>query len=352
MAATTQFTGLPMPVFTAFGWAGEETAINYALDQLEMFIRELHGALSIKARQALPYCGLNRPEKYVYLAASETVEDDVHVLFYARPLSLEMQLVLSDKAALNKALKIITAQPVVAHRVITELGADWSLRVQQMQIDEETEAVTHYADLFKESLTKLDQETAVALFEKAAYLNGDARWVTPIYLSRRFPSEQIAAMSRAVAPVMSEQIDTLLPVIQLLTGKSDKKRKKTSRKTAVKKSVVIPEHQFLGEDGFIYISELKPLHLRRGFINMTPEHWPYFAINSRTETRPVTVYYDGIYDKGCSVWRLQPDNLARLVLSSPVHLWLEENFEESSAIQLNVTRMANDEIQIALKPVD
>jgi hypothetical protein len=352
MAATTQFTGLTMPVFTAFSWAGEETAINYALDQMDMFIHELHGALSSKTRQELPFSGLNRAEQYVYLAASEDIDSDIHILFYARPMSLELQLVLTDKTVLGKGLKMAVAQPTMAHRVITELGTEWSLRVQQMQIDEETQEVSHYADLFKDSLVKLDQETAAELFEKVAYLNSEPKWVTPIYLSRRFPSEQISAMSRSVVPVMSDQIDALLPVMNLLTGKTGKKGKKAAKKKKVKKTTVIPEHQPLGEDGFSYISELKSLHLRRGFINMTTEHWPYFAINSRTETRPVTVYYDGIYDKGCSVWRLQPHNMARLVLSSPVHLWLEENFEESSAIQLNVTRMEDDDIQIALKPVD
>ncbi len=341
-----------MPVFTAFSWAGEETAINYALDQMEMFIHELHGSLSSKTRQELPFSGLNRAEQCVYLAASEDVDSDIHILFYARPMSLEMQLVLTDKTVLNKGLKMAVTQPTMAHRVITELGTEWSLRVQQMQIDEETQEVSHYADLFKDGLVKLDQETAAELFEKTAYLNSEPKWVTPIYLSRRFPSEQIAAMSRAVVSVMGDQVDALLPVMNLLTGKTGKKRKKAVKKKTVKKTAAIPEYQPLGEDGFVYIAELKPLHLRRGFINMTTEHWPYFAINSRTETRPVTVYYDGIYDKGCSVWRLQPHNMARLVLSSPVHLWLEENFEESSAIQLNVTRMEDDDIQIALKPVD
>ena len=35
MSATNQFNGLTMPVFTAFGWAGEETAIQFALSQLD-----------------------------------------------------------------------------------------------------------------------------------------------------------------------------------------------------------------------------------------------------------------------------------------------------------------------------
>jgi len=54
MSATNQFTGLPMPVFTAFGWAGEETAIKFALEQLELFIQQLHAGLSKGAREMKP----------------------------------------------------------------------------------------------------------------------------------------------------------------------------------------------------------------------------------------------------------------------------------------------------------
>ena len=50
MSSKTAFTGLTMPVFTAFGWAGQETAINYALDQLEQFIHLLHNNLSRQAK--------------------------------------------------------------------------------------------------------------------------------------------------------------------------------------------------------------------------------------------------------------------------------------------------------------
>ena len=45
MQPTEEFTGLGMPVFTAFGWAGEETAQKYAYSQLEQFIALLHANL-------------------------------------------------------------------------------------------------------------------------------------------------------------------------------------------------------------------------------------------------------------------------------------------------------------------
>jgi hypothetical protein len=103
------------------------------------------------------------------------------------------------------------------------------------------------------------------------------------------------------------------------------------------------------EEMFIYTAELKPLHLRRGFINLTPKHWPFFQINSRTETRPVTVYYEGIYDKKCSVWRLLPNDQARLMLSPPVHEWLEDYFQAGDQIEIVARKMNGDEIQMSLK---
>ena len=67
MSAENQFTGLPMPVFTAFGWAGEETAIQFALEQLETFIQQLHAALSPDARGVLPYAGLNNDTRKAFI---------------------------------------------------------------------------------------------------------------------------------------------------------------------------------------------------------------------------------------------------------------------------------------------
>ena len=71
-----------MPVFTAFGWAGQETAINYALDQLELFIHTLHNNLSRQARVDLPFAGLSRTNRSVYIAAEELPEEDLHLAFF------------------------------------------------------------------------------------------------------------------------------------------------------------------------------------------------------------------------------------------------------------------------------
>ncbi len=356
MSATNQFAGLPMPVFTAFGWAGEEAAIKFALEQLEQFIQQLHAELSQEARELFPYTGLNNETKSVYLAADSEAEENLYISFFARPMSLELQLAVTDPKVLANGYKIATAQPTLAHRLITELGPDWALRVHQIQVDEESGEQANYQDLFKDDVIKLDPDSAKELFEKTAYLNGQDKWTVPLYLSRRFQSEQIAAMNIAVVQVMNEQINEMLPLLHFLTGKKKKaarvrsagKKKARGGKSAIKETAV-SETTVLEEDGFTYVSEVKPLALRKGFVNMTSYHWPFFAINSRTETRPVTVYYDGIYDKASSVWRLQPNNMARLVLSPQVHQWYEENFEANDHIQLSVARLDDEEIQISLK---
>ena len=356
MSATNQFTGLPMPVFTAFGWAGEETAIKFALEQLETFIHQLHANLSHEARGILPHAGLNNDAQSVYLSADSEWESDIYISFFARPMSLEMQVTVSNQKSLAKIYKSATAQPTMAHRLITELGPNWALRLQQIQVDEETGEQANYQDLFKDDVTKLAPDNAKELIEKAAYLNSDDKWLVPFYLSRRFQSEQVAAMNVAVVQVLSEQIDALLPLISFLTGKKGKKASKKTTKAKSKRSTKKSDAQAPvaapQEDGFSYVSDIKPLGLRKGFINMTTQHWPFFAINSRTETRPVTVYYDGVYDKASSVWRLQPNNMARLVVSPPVHHWLQDNFEVNDQIHLSVAKLDGDEIQISLKQVD
>ncbi|MCB8946859.1 MAG: hypothetical protein H6653_02480 [Ardenticatenaceae bacterium] len=361
MSSKTAFTGLSMPVFTAFGWAGEETAINYALDQLEQFVHLLHNNLSRQAKGDLPFAGLSRANQSVYIAASEVPEEDLHIAFFARPLSLEMQVAITDTKALAKALKNAEAQPVMAHRLITELGAEWSLRLQQVQVDEESGEQAHYQDIFKDSITALLPEVSAEVMSKASYLNSEDKWVTPFFLSRRYPAEQAAAMGLKIADVLTEQIDELLPLIHFLTGRraSSSKRKAKPKARTVKPMMggkvddetaeSSLETVLKPEDGFTHVATLKPLHLRRGFINLTSTHWPFFALNSRTETRPVTIYYDGVYDKDSAVWRMLPNDMARIVLSPSVHHWIEDNFSEGDEIHVTVTRLDNDEIQISLR---
>lgn len=369
MSNNNQFSGLPMPVFTAFGWAGEETAINFALSQLEAFIHALHASLPKSVQMLLPHAGLSKENQNVFLAAHENVEEDLHIAFNARPMSLELQVGLADKTVLAKTLKQMQAQPMISHRLITQLGADWALRIQQMEYDPDSSAATHYQDLFKDNVTAFGEETAVELIEKCAYLNGEEKWVTPIYVSRRYASEQAAAMGAAILEVIGEQIIEIMPLLKMLSGqksskasgkgssgkrpstraKADESKPQAAGKDEIAETIMATSDV---EDAFSYVAELQPLHLRRGFVNMTSKHWPFFSINSRTEIRPITVYYDGIYDKDSSVWRLQPNNIARLVLSPAVHRWLEDHFDEGDQILVVARKMNEDEIQISLKPVE
>ncbi len=357
-----QFTGLTMPVFTAFGWAGEENAIKFALAQLEMFISSLHAALPRAVQERLPVFGLSRETQGVYLASEANIEADAFIIFYTRPTSLEIQLAIKNKQALEKALQSAEKEPLICHRLVTELGPEWNLRVQQMQVDEDSGEVGHYQDLYKDSVSALDEETAVTLFQKAAYLNSEERWLVPIYLSRRVNSEQIAAMGSVVIRVISEQIMGLIPVLTFFTGRaataSAKPGKTKGRSRPRGKTDTAPlvtpviETPVGAAEGFNYVAELRPLHVKKGFVNLTPKHWPFFELNSRTETRPVVVYYEGLYDKNCAVWRLQPDDQARLVLSPAVHEWLEEHAHPNDRVQVTVRRLNETEIQVSLKLVD
>ncbi len=353
MQSSTQFSGLTMPVFTAFGWAGEETAIKYALSQLEGFIGELHRVLPRNVQEKFPFYGLSQENQSVYLSASEKIGDDVLISFFARPMSLELQLTIMNRAVLDKIYRQAEKEPALCHRLITELGPEWSLRVQQMQVDEDSQEASHYQDLFKDSLAVFDESASVAVMSKAAYLNSEPRWLAPFYLSRRFDSERVAAMGQAVTQVLSEQIARLMPTLDFLTGKvARKKTKPRTRAKATVEEIVMPDDlQTNSSEMFTYVADLKPLHLRQGFINLTPKHWPFFQINSRTETRPVTVYYEGIYDKECSVWRLLPNDRARLVLSPALHEWLEENFTIQDQIRVTARKLGDDEIQITLRPL-
>jgi len=358
MTTSQNFNGLPMPVFTAFGWAGQEAAVNFALEQLELFIRSLHASLPRAVQNEFPYAGLNKQDQSVYLAAKDDVDSDINISFFTRPMSLELVIALTDKQAIAKALKYAEKKPLFAHRYITELGSDWSFRVQQMQVDEDSGEAMHYQDLFKDSVVNLDQELSQEILSKAAYLNGEDKWITPLYISNRYSSEKVSVMGTAVLDVMSQEINKLMPLIQFFTGrqtiavttKSKRVKKKKPPATSVDEAATAVSID--PDEGFIYTTNIKPLFLRKGFVNMTPQHWEFFAVNSRTETRPVTVYYDGVYDKNSTVWHIQSNGIARLVFSPSVHHWFEDNFEEGDQIQLSAKRIDNDEIQVSLKSAE
>jgi hypothetical protein len=152
-----------------------------------------------------------------------------------------------------------------------------------------------------------------------------------------------------------------MPVVKFLSGQVRKPRAKTrtrSTASADQSSALLEETTIrrpadaAALEQFNYISILKPLHIRRGFVNLTPNHWPFFAVTARTETRPVILKYDGHTDKKSAVWRLVPNDQARLVLSPQVQQWLEENFSPEERIQITALKLADEEIQITLTAVD
>lgn len=361
MEIPKDFTGLGMPVFTAFGWAGEETALNYAFSQLEGFVTNLHAKLSRSLREELPYFGLSIENQNVFLAAAEEIDSNVHILFNARPTSLELQLVLTNKEVLLNGLKEINKDLEGFRQLLQGLDPNWILRVQQVHVNEETGDQGHYQDLFKESVSALEPEAGIEMLQKVAYLNEDDKWITPIYLSQRTSAEQIAAMQKQVVEVMAERLDVLAPLILILQGKSAKKAAKTAKQKKKKKDtpkpvITVPTtleiQKTPSTESFSYITELKPLHLRRGFVNMESVHWPFFAINARTESREVTVLTSTLRDENCSVWRLQPNDRARLVLSSKAHTWLEDHFVADDMIRLTATKAENGDIEIRLEEVE
>ncbi|MFO7663551.1 MAG: hypothetical protein R6X18_13290 [Chloroflexota bacterium] len=364
MQAPTEFSGLTMPVFTAFGWAEEENALKFALSQVEQYVDALYLQLPPAVRDEFPSHGLSFENQNAYLATGDAFDSEAYVAFNARPMSLEILLGIVGKTALSKGLAVINKNPTVAHHTITQLEPSWTLRVQQMQIDTETGERAHHLDLYKESVGDFTEEQARDIFERAAYLNEEEKWVTPVYLSLRMPSERVAAMGMAIVPASAELVVALAPVLQLFTGRKPKKSRATkpSAKSKAVRPVVEPGDETPGEptitasvkamaDGFTYVAELMPLHIRRGFVNLTPAHWPFFATGTRSETRQVTVVFGGRQDRSSTVWRLQPDDQARLVLGRQVHDWLEENFSASDSIRVNVRRLDNDEIRVTLEPV-
>ena len=352
-----------MPVFSAFGWAGEENALKFALSQLQLFIEALYARLPADAREDLPVFGLSAENQNVYLASADPYDKEAFIAFNARPMSLEVQLGMVGQNLLSKGLAAINKDPIPAHHVLTQLDPSWTLRVQQMQIDPETGERAHHLDLFKDSVNNLSEEQAREIFGRAAYLTEEDKWVTPVYLSLRLPSERVAAMGLSVLDIAAELVAALLPTLRLFTGRKPRKARAARPKARAARPAEPTEETPAGEptitgsikamaDSFNYVADLKPLHVRRGFINLTPAHWPFFASSSRSETRDVTVVFGGRQDRHSSVWRLQPDDQARIVLGPQVQEWLEETFATSEAIRVLARRLDNDEIRITLEPAD
>lgn len=344
-----------MPMFTAFGWAGEETALTFALSQLELFIEAIYFNLPRDTQAQFPYYGLDRASKSVYLATEEDPTTGPYIGFFARPAIWETSLIINDKAALKKAFAAASARPATFYDSLVELGADWKLRLQQMEYDPGEGTATHYKDILYDDTASVGDEQLSENIERAAFLNGEDQWIVPFTLSRRQDSEKVSAMRLSVIPSTVEDVNALVPLVKLLTGKARKAKKKARPAPPPPKPEAAQIDKLVVEEGaaqFTYISELLGLHIRRGFINLTTRHWPFFAKTARTEIRPVTLLYGDKKDEKCTVWRLVPNDQARIVLSPAAHGWLEEHFEPGDPIQVRAVKTNDDHITITLGGVE
>ncbi len=353
------FIGLPMPVFTAFGWAGEAQALTYALDQLEEFIQALHSKMSPELQMLLPYRGLNRETQGAYLARSLETESDLHIMFHARTTALRMGIHVHNREALLKSVEEIQNNHAAWFAGLQALDAGWELRLQQMEYNPETQEAVNYKDLFKERVTELNEADSAERMNRMAYLNSEDKWLGTIELSKRMNSEFVAAMGASVVDEIAQELENMLPILRLLVGgiKASKAKKPAKRKTAAKTKAAAsaPEPEVVIEPNlasFTYVADLKAMHLRKGFINLTEEHWPFFTINSRTTTRDVVVKYDGNVNNKSTVWHLSTSNKARLVVGDQVANWMEKNFQVDDQIQMTVTKLSDKSIEIELEAVE
>lgn len=351
----TPFLGLTMPVFSAFSFLADDKAVAFALDQLEQFISALHAKLSREAQTLLPQRGLDRESQAAYLARGLRTEDDLFLTFHVKPTTLRIAVNLLDRAALNRALRTVQQRPDDWMDLLESLGDAWELRCQQMEVDPDTNETRNYKDLFKDRVTTLTPESSAELIDRLVYLNGEDRWLTPIYLTKSLAAEFVAAMGSAVAQQLAQEVNDLLPLLRLFSG--GPRQRAGQRRTAPAKTTKSKQREASTSasdvaanrvDEFTFNATLKPLHIRKGFINMTPAHWPFFAVNSRTEVRPVVLKYDGHTDKKSAVWRLAPNDIARLVLSEQVHRWLEEHFAPEDEIQISALKHADESIELEL----
>ncbi|MCL4871598.1 MAG: hypothetical protein KJ063_21780 [Anaerolineae bacterium] len=365
----SQFSGLTMPVFSAFGWAGEEAAVKYALSQLELFIRQLHGALPQEVQSMLPHFGVDHESQTVYLASSRNLEAEPYITFQARPLSFEMSLHIRDEMHIGKMLSVAERQFDSWYTVVQQLGEDWTIRIQQMEIVEGGRP-SHYQDLVKGPVVELERDAALEIINRALYLHGEEKWITPLYFTLRLHADIVSGMGPVVIATYREQISRLLPLLQFILAprkgstparptKGAKTRTPRSQQAATTSVIRANEpaappmtDEQDQEILFHYISELKPLHIRKGFINLKPHHWTFFALSPRTETRPVIIRYHNKKDSDSAIWHMTTDNQTRIMLGAGAQHWLENNFAANDSIEVTAYRVKEKEIELLLKPVN
>lgn len=362
MLETQPFNGLTMPVFSAFGWAGEAQAMKFALSQLELFIARLHENLPADLRAIFPYAGLDRATNLIYLAANEEIEKDIYVTFLARPLSFQIALNVTDKKLLAKSFKRADTSAKQWYQIFARLEPGWEMHLRQMEVTDEENPTSRafYKDLFKDMLSAFSIEAAETILTNTAYLNGEPGWVTPLTVSQKFSSDQISIMGAKVIRFISQKLETLLPVIRLF---NQQQPKQPAQKSKVSRSASPTAHSpeqiaaMLPHQGepmaeFTYVAEVKPLHIRKGFINLTPEHWAFFALTARTETREVKVRCGDKLDSKSSVWRLAPNNQARIVLSEVGQQWLQKQLVSEGRVEIIAHKNEQNEILLTVRKVE
>jgi hypothetical protein len=357
------FNGLTMPVFTAFGWAGEEAALKFAFSQLQLFVQSLHQALPREMQTYFPNFGVDEEAQCAYLARNQAIESDLYITFHARPMAFRITVNMTDRAILLPSFKRIQEDASQFFRVVSSLDPEWSLRLQQMEYNAETDESIHYKDLYKDSVATLTLETAADLVARAEYLNSERdRWLAPFYMMRSMPSEFVSSMGSDVVREITKELDSVRPALFVLSKPTaratarPKKKKATPVAATVEKVVVDGDSAEDEADAVVleqisYVATLKPLHLRKGFINMTPAEWPFFTINARTTTREVTIVFDNQHDKDGTVWRLSPNDQARLVLGNKSSRWLRDYFEAEDKIKLVSVKQLDGSIEVGLEPI-
>ena len=321
------------------------------MEQMQLFIAGVHNTMSAEAKTLFPHFGVDEDTQGMYLARSEDITSDLYITWHLKPMALRMAINLTERDQLVKAFKAIEKRHEVWIKGVESLQGAWELRYSRMEYNPETKEATRYDDVYNDHTINLSPVKSAELVERMQYLNGEEKWLGIVELIQKFQSDFVSAMGVKVTDQFATMIDDMMPILNLLAGGATSSTKKGKSRTTAKKKTKSTSAKEMKEEveEFMYNAQLKPLHIRKGFINMTSLHWPFFAQNSRTTIREVTLLFDGNVDKDTTVWRLVPDDRARIKLSDKAHMWLEDNFTATDTVQIHATKRNQDiEIELAL----
>jgi len=350
-----EFNGLTMPVFNAFGWIQKDDVIEFALDQLQQFATDLYKNLPRDLQLLFPYYGLDKETQGVYLARTNNISDDIYITFYAKPKSLRMAINMNAQSTIGKSMSSVQENLNVWVKTMLSIMGDWEVTAQQLEVNEKNNEMLLYKELYKDAPKNLSMAASTELIERMIYLQEDPKYTMGFVITKNWPSQFIAGMGEKVGKQIALELTEVAPVIMQLAGgvKFAAKKKETKKRTVAKRqkatsATAVKENQI---EQFTYHATLKPLHIRKGFINMTPAHWPFFSKTARTEVRDITVRYETTVDKKSSVWRMVPNDMARIVLSDQTQRWLSNTFSADEQIQINAIKNG-DIIELELQQVE